>query len=153
MNTCHISPLEERPDDAKCVAEWIASEWGRLPIHEYLDTIRRHDAWLPALPRTLVAHVKDQVVGTVSILEDDLETRPEFNPWLGCLYVAHGWRRRGIGVDLLSRAETLAASNLAIRRLFLFTEAQADLYGRHGWLHLEYDTYRNKPITIMTKGL
>ena|SRR5947209_7047695 len=148
-----ISPLEYRRADAEKVAAWIASEWGRLPIHEYFLAMGRGDAWASLLPRTLVAHVGRDAVGTVSVLLNDLETRPEFNPWLGCLYVERSWRGRGIGMDLLRAAEMMASSQLSITRLYLFTDSQADLYARHGWSAFDHDVYLKKPVSLMTKRL
>jgi hypothetical protein len=67
------------------VGAWIEHEWRRLPIHAYFDAVARRETWNQSLPRTLIAIQRPMghVVGTVSILNDDMETRPDLNPWIG----------------------------------------------------------------------
>ena len=148
-----ISPLDLHPSDALKVGEWIKSEWGTLQIHSYIEAIAHGDRPAGPLPRTLVAHHENQIIGTISLLSDDLETRPEINPWIGCLYVSPNWRRQGIGGSLLVAAERMASQELGISKIFLFTEAQEKLYSSHGWIAIERDRYHNKEITIMLKQL
>lgn len=148
-----ISSLEEHPNECGIVADWILSEWGKLPILDYFEAIANSKGWAHSFPHSLVAHAKGSIVGTVSILLDDLETRPEFNPWLGCLYVHPEWRRRGIGTSLLTAAEKLATIRWRISDLYLFTENQTALYAKHGWKIVETDHYRKREITIMIKRL
>lgn len=145
--------LEKHPEHAAAVADWIMSEWGRLPIHDYFDATGRGERWRTPLPRTLIAMLGGELVGTASVLLNDLEMRPELNPWFGCLYVAPAFRRRGIGSRLIDEAQSLAANDLGITRIFLFTEHDARLYAQHGWETVESDQDHGKPITIMTRLL
>src|SRR5690349_8984032 len=114
-----VSPIELCPSDAAGVANWIRSTWGRLCIHDYFDAISGGQVWKQPLPRTLVAHIRNKAVGTVSVMLHDLETRPDLNPWLGCLYVQPAWRCQGVAGELLMSAEQMAAQSLGISVLHL----------------------------------
>ena len=151
--TLSIQRLEARPNEVATVASWIDSEWGQLPIHEYFAAIKSLDTERHHLPQTLIASFENGTVGTVSILLDDLETRPELNPWIGCLYVLPSWRRKGIGTTLLQAAEREASLRFHIERIYLFTELHAALYSKNGWSVVETDKYQGKIVTIMVKSI
>lgn len=146
-----ILAIEERPSFATAVAAWIEHEWERLPIHDYFEAVSSHVRWPRKLPRCFIALLKGELVGTVSLLENDLETRPDLNPWLGCLFVPQKYRRRGIGTELTKFAERCAFFDLRITRLFLFTEDQEQLYRQLGWRRIEECLYREYRVVIMDK--
>lgn len=145
-----VSDIRARPDAAHEVGEWLSEEWSQLPIHDYLDTVPRGNEPDEALPRVLIAERKGEIVGTASLLGEDMETRPGLGPWLGCVYVRSDQRGNGIGTLLIERAEALAES-LGIRTLHLFTDDCTGLYTKLGWSAVEQADYEGKPVTIMKK--
>lgn len=153
MSQFNINNLEDVPHLTPQVATWIESEWRRLPIHDYLDTVAKHQ-WRDgqSLPRTLVA-VEDRVaIGTVSLLLGDMDTRSDLNPWLGCLYVEKDHRKRGVATKLIQHAEGLAKS-MGIELLFLFTVREAYLFSKLGWVKIGEEFYEGENSTLMQKHL
>jgi len=153
MNGLEIKELEDHPASATIVADWVRQEWRTLPIHDYYRDV----AWgnptdRACLPRTLVALRADETVGTVSLLMSDMETRPDLNPWLGCLVVRPLDRGRGLGTRLVCEGMALARK-MAIDRLYLFTEKDEALYHRIGWTRLETEQYEGKLVTLMAIDL
>jgi hypothetical protein len=68
MINIRIEPLENQPQEADVVAEWISREWRQLAIHAYLAAVSERRPPISMLPRTLVALDKqtERGVGTVS---------------------------------------------------------------------------------------
>jgi N-acetylglutamate synthase-like GNAT family acetyltransferase len=145
-----ITNLDAVPAAAGQVARWIEDEWRRLPIHDYLAAVERGEGWNAPFPHVLIAEQGGAVVGTASILAGDMETRPELDPWLGCVYVRPEWRGRGIGAGLTRRVEMLAES-LGIRTLHLFTSDRASMYRKLGWSMVEETEYEGERVAIMRK--
>jgi N-acetylglutamate synthase-like GNAT family acetyltransferase len=147
-----ITNLDAVPAAAGEVARWIEDEWRQLPIHDYLGAVERGEEWSMPFPRVLIAEQGGVVIGTASILAGDMETRPELDPWLGCVYVRPEWRGQGIGAQLTKRVEMLAES-LGIRTLHLFTSDRAGMYRKLGWSMVEETEYDNERVAIMRKAV
>ena len=90
----------------------------------------------------------DVPVGTVSIIADDLETRPALTPWLASLYVLPKKRGRGLG-KMMVRHAVSAARAFGVATLYLYTPGQEKFYARLGWKLLEATEFRGRGITIM----
>ena len=108
-------------EDVRTVAQWHAAEWAYL--HPGEDTPAHCEERLRARVATILAFDGDEdgvVVGSVSIDEADMATRPWLSPWLAGLYVRADRRGRGIGAALIARALG-EAKRLGLRQLFLFT--------------------------------
>jgi N-acetylglutamate synthase-like GNAT family acetyltransferase len=102
-----------------------------------------------AIPKTFVALENDQIVGTASLVEDDMPTRPELTPWLAAVYVLPEFRHRGIGLALV-KAAMREAEALGVERLYLFTPDRVRFYNRLGWKVIEHTEYRGQNVTIMS---
>ncbi len=151
INDIKIYRLENKPDFAKEVSDWIESSWGILPIHDYFKAILGRQKWYLNYPVTLIATSNEKIIGTVSLLLNDLETRPEINPWIGCLFVKEEYRKNGVGSILMNEIEKFFASNFFTETCYLFTEDQDQLYRKLGWSFVEMDTYHGRKIAIMKK--
>lgn len=141
--------------EMKKVARWHQNEWAHLSPDKTVGTRveeLRESAVKEGLPLTLVAVEDDEIVGTISLAEDDLATRPEFSPWLSTVYVDSSVRRRGIGSRLVQRVEEVAADQ-GVDELFLYTPDQAPLYEKLGWETVSVETYRGEEVTVMRRDL
>ncbi len=83
---------------------------------------------------------------------NDLDIRPEIDPWLGALFVVPKWRRCGVG-SLLVRHKLEEAAQLKIPRLFLWTYSAEALYLKLGWRTIERTDYCGQRIVIMEYAL
>lgn len=102
------------------------------------------------VPLCLVAWEGAEPVGTLSIIDDDLPTHPEWKPWLADLVVAPAHRGRGLGTALFKRAEE------EFRRLgagtgYLFTWDHEAMYTRLGWQTFLTEPYREDLVAIMKR--
>jgi predicted N-acetyltransferase YhbS len=101
------------------------------------------------LPLTLVALADHHLVGTVSLKFQDLDIRPQLDPWLGALLVLPDWRERGIASRLMQRAVEVART-LNVARLYLWTSSAEGLYRKLGWQVVERAEYCGKTIVVMS---
>jgi PAS domain S-box-containing protein len=152
-----IIELKHKSKYALEVANLIDKEWGQLSIHSYWHHLNTKKEWYSNFPRTLIAVSNGKLIGTVSILLNDLEQRIDLNPWIGCLYVKNEFRKQGVASKLLNEAEYLAANSLKIDSIYLFTENKELMYSKLGYNTLQQTEYRDrgetKSITIMQKPL
>jgi len=87
--------LKDYPQFLPLVAKWCAAEWPSYydqgsyqAAYEYHFTTLQIDA----VPCGFVAMDGGELMGTISLLEEDMSIRPQYTPWLGCLYVDPPYR-------------------------------------------------------------
>ncbi len=150
-----LAYLIDHPEFFPLVAQWNWDEWHTLLVErsatefeEWLRTnVRRN-----AIPTTLLALEEGQPIGTVSVLDLDLELSDDLSPWLASLYVAPAHRGKGLGRALVQAAID-EASHLGFRKLYLYTPGQEEFYTALGWKRVETIRYRSRSITIMRRSL
>lgn len=152
---CQIDPLADFPDMIQTLAEWHDLEWRHLNPDNY-DLQARISEYRQAnspdhIPVMLVAHDNSKPMGSVRLIDDDMETHPELAPWLASLYVHPDFRRQGIATRLISEIEK-TAKRLGFDQLYLFTEDRKDFYKKLGWRELFRETYYSENVTVMTKN-
>lgn len=150
-----IERLVPASKPARTASRWIKDLWGELPIANYLEsTLQRDDGDLAQLPIVVGAiGPDDSLQGTVGLLADDLPSRRDLCPWVGCLVVRVDFRCRGLGIQLMTAIEA-QASTLGFSDLYLFAEPKLqDYYSKQGWADLEWAIDDGKPVVIMTKTL
>jgi GNAT superfamily N-acetyltransferase len=148
-----IDHLANHPELTDELAQLAWAEWQSLyeqrgetfsnALRKYRERIN-----INRLPLALVALVDKELVGTVSLKHNDLDIRPEINPWLGGVFVIPEWRRRGVA-SLLMRRAVEEARRLNLGRLFLWTSSAESLYLKLGWQPVERTEYCGKSIVIM----
>jgi predicted N-acetyltransferase YhbS len=150
-----IVPLVERPDLVDQVAVWGFTEWGHLNPGETLEQRRGRIRGKMNVDRVPVAFVAldnaDGIVGTASLIFDDLEGDPR-NPWLASVFVPAEHRGRGIASALVRTVED-AARRIGYSRLYLFTTSASALYAGLGWRALERRAYRGEHVQVMDRDL
>ena len=136
-----ISDLRQRPEFFDTIADRIWQAWWR-PNGYPLDYIRarlRENMNPAPIPLALVAHDGERFLGTSSVIESDLEERPQFSPWVAAVWVEEDARRRGVGAALVNRAvhECFA---LGIGRVYLCARPpMTGFYEGLGWTMIERD--------------
>lgn len=146
-----ILPLECAPQLADVISEWIESEWGVLDIHNHYKSISKGNFDKDDYPYSLVAISESGfAMGTVSILLNDMDIRPNLNPWLGCLFVHPEFRRKSVANALFASCEVLAYEK-NIPRLFLWTSKVHVMAEKFGWKHVEQVFFENENVFVMEK--
>lgn len=149
-----IDYLVDHPEFIPALARWHHAQWSDLSpegtIEHRMEELRAHVRG--GVPTTVVAHEDGVLLGSASLVESDMDTRPDLAPWLASVFVAPEHRRRGIGSVLVERVVDEARA-LGVDTLHLFTMDQEPLYARLGWSVLERGRYRDHDVVVMHRRL
>jgi len=129
-----IADLRECPWFAHAVAHHVWKEWWR-DERTFAHVRAKVEASIAggAFPFTLVAHERGTFIGTVSVVESNMEPRRDLSPWLSALWVDEQYRRRGWGSALLTSAIEKARAN-GRTDIFLATKPnRRRFYETRGW--------------------
>lgn len=147
-----IEYLSDHPEALAKLAEWQHAEWGYLrkgdTLEKRMERLRGFSNG-DRIPLTVVALEENEVLGSASLIEHDMETRMELTPWLAGVFVGEAYRRRGIGAELVRRIMS-EAGRLKVPLLYLYTVHSERFYAALGWNLHERTAYREQPVVIMT---
>lgn len=134
------------------LAAWHHAMWGALNPGSSLERRIAHltsHIGQPAIPMTLVAFAGETVLGSASLVQNDLTTHPHLSPFLASVYVGEPYRGQGIASALVARIGE-ETKKLGIEKLYLITPDQQSLYARLGWGEEEVVDYRGERDTLMS---
>jgi GNAT superfamily N-acetyltransferase len=141
MLTWTLSNLAQLPHFADTVADrgwhawWTNSAKGLATYRAGLELMLRGDV----IPMAFVAHRSETYLGSVLLIENDLEQRPNLSPWIAALWVDVEHRGQGIAQSLISTAR-ISAAKLGFSKVFLCAEENVTpYYLRRGWIQIETD--------------
>lgn len=101
-----ISNLRHHPSFADTIAHRGWNAWwteSGVPLEDYrahLDPMLGEDD----IPFALVAHEGDTYVGSVLVIDNDLDVRPDYAPWIAALWVDPDYRKQGVAAALIKDA-------------------------------------------------
>jgi GNAT superfamily N-acetyltransferase len=150
-----IDYLANHKQHIPVLARWFQAQWGHLkPVNTLEQRIARlhHKATTTSLPLAFIAIEGYQAVGSVSLVNCDMQTRPDYRPWLSSLFVATDYRGQGVGTRLIDRVRSEAAQR-GFDRLYLWTPDQEAFYAKRGWRVIEYTPYRGEQAIVMVRRL
>lgn len=152
MKDIQIENLSEHKNLIPLLAKWHYRQWGDLTgassEHDYQKILSTHIC-SQFIPMTLLAMNGNNLLGSVNIVESDLDIRPELTPWLAQLYVVPEQRDRGIGSTLVQAVFTQTA-DLGFDHLYLYTSGTLPLfYESMGWTIREIVQYKGKDRAVM----
>jgi GNAT superfamily N-acetyltransferase len=145
-----IEPLGSYPDLIDVTVAWQMAEWDPNGDVARWTRHRVEEAQMTGIPCAWVAFVDGDPVGSVSLVESNMDTRPDLSPWLAALFVIPSHRGRGIGTALIRRCEREAWS-VGANRLYLHTTTAQDLYERLGWATLGEEAYEGGCVILMVR--
>jgi predicted N-acetyltransferase YhbS len=106
-----------------------------------------------SIPITMVALDQATAIGSASILERDLDSRPDLSPWVASVVVRSDYQRQGVGTTLMRRIEKEAA-DLGIERLYLFTPDMEAFYATLGWKIVGPEIFKGRfEVTLMQRDI
>jgi GNAT superfamily N-acetyltransferase len=130
-----ISDLRQRPEFFDAVADRIWQEWWEpngYPL-AYVEGRLAENMQNTPIPLALVAHDGENFLGTSSLIESDLDERPELSPWVAAVWVEERARGHGVGAALVDAA-TRACFALGFPRAYLCARPRmTGFYERLGW--------------------
>lgn len=147
-----IESIADHLDLVYTIALWHFREWGHADptgsVKSWADGLRQKTN-RGRIPTTFVALEGDELLGSVTLVDHDMDSRLDLSPWLAGLYVKPEKRGRGVGSALTNYA-VQAAAQMGVKCLYLYTESARDLYLRLGWRSIGEDFYEGQIVTIMS---
>ena len=147
--------LADHPDLTSILAAWFFDQWGQNNPNlspEILEAAVKERLNRDFPPLCLVAFHRQKPVATAALKVREMETHPQFEHWLGNVYVLTDYRRQGIAT-LLIRRLLRQAKQIGIRNLYLYTRGQEELYEKLGWQTIEQLIYHGRQAKIMQQTL
>jgi len=150
-----VAFLKEHPHFLPLVARWCAAEWPSYydqgsyqAAFEYHLTTLQTDS----VPCGFVASEGGKLMGTISLLEEDMSIRPQYTPWLGCLYVDPAYRdRHGTVAKELTAFAEQHAFKLNIGDLYAWSHTLANHMKHIGWEEIERVNFLGGEAVILRK--
>jgi GNAT superfamily N-acetyltransferase len=150
-----IELLADRADFIPALAKWHYREWAYLRPGDSVEnrvSMLRERSGRSELPITYVASSSAGLLGSAMLIACDMDTRPEYSPWLAGVFVAPESRRRGVGQALVEHVMRQAAA-LGFVTLYLYTPSAQNFFLRLGWNILERTNYRGTDVIVMSHAL
>lgn len=142
-----IDYLVNHPTYVTQVAEWCCREWPWYYENGDMVAAQKYHLNTDLIPCALVALEGDKLAGTISIIEEDMDVRPNLSPWLGCLFVAPSFRGQGVASALIDEGASVA-KRLGLKKMFAWTESLDRLLARKGWDFRETVDYEGRIASI-----
>ncbi|CAH1673038.1 MULTISPECIES: GNAT family N-acetyltransferase [unclassified Chelatococcus] len=109
-SSIRITSLQQDPHFRAAVSDRIWKAWWREEGYSFDQIDQRVSESLgpETVPSALVASIGTEFLGTVSLIDSDMDERPAYSPWIAALWVDPEHRRQGIGAALVEAAATMA---------------------------------------------
>jgi GNAT superfamily N-acetyltransferase len=134
-NLAHVRHFADTVADRGWHAWWTDSGTALATYRLGLEPMLRGDA----MPMGFVAHRGETYLGSVLLIENDLEQRPNISPWIAALWVDVEHRGHGIAQNLIIYAQ-FAATKLGFSKIYLCAEEKVTpYYLRRGWKQIGTD--------------
>ena len=147
--------LKNHPSHLPAIARWCAAEWPQYyddgsyqSAYQYHLTTQQERV----IPSGMLALSDDSLLGTISLLEEDMSIRPQYGPWLGCLYVDPQYRGRNVARSLINFA-TEHARSIGLEELYAWSHTMGAFIQRLGWQEIERVDFLGAKATILRYDL
>lgn len=150
-----IEYLVDYADRLETLAGWHHGEWSHLNPGDTLEkrVIRmREHLGRRQIPTTFIALDGETLLGSASLLADDMHQYRDLTPWLASVFVAPEHRSCGVGGAVVQRVVEEARA-LGIKILYLYTPDRESFYLRIGWTVRERTEYMGIDVVIMQLSL
>jgi GNAT superfamily N-acetyltransferase len=152
----NIESIADHLELLPIIGKWHWDEWGHADPNGSVDTWTdglRERILRDKVPTTYIA-LSDQseLLGSVTLVDHDMDTHQELTPWLAGLYVSDEFRNLGIGSKLVNHAAE-KARRMGITKLFLYSSTAAGLYTKLGWQIVDEEFYEGEEVSVMVLNL
>ena len=150
-----LSNLAQDPTYIDQISVWFFEEWGDgiegRTVEQFSEVLNERMN-IDKLPVAFVALASGDLIGTVSLICNEISSLPQYEHWLASLFVAPEHRRQGWGAKIV-RAAVQIAPEYGIDKLFLYTHSHKDFYQQLGWEYVETVLYRKRDARILGYSL
>jgi predicted N-acetyltransferase YhbS len=152
-----ISYLADCPDLVGLLATWFHREWGQRNPKLTVDFLAKElEERLNRnrVPLTLVAFSGGEPIGSASLKIREMEIYPQYQHWLGSVYVLPEHRNQGVGTQMV-RQVIAEAKRLSVSELYLYTynRNREAFYARFGWQSLARPFYHGREVVVMKRTM
>jgi GNAT superfamily N-acetyltransferase len=129
---------DAQTQDFNEICQWHCDWWGqkRKWNRQQVEDFMRRCLGNDRLPLTFVGRINGKCICTYQLLMDDLiQNRPDFYPWLAAAYVKKQERGKGYMRQLMATVPEAMRAH-GIKQLYLHTRHK-ELYEKFGWQLLE----------------
>ena len=147
-----IEPIADNLGLIETIGRWHWDEWGHVDPEGSVEdwTARLAERVLrDRIPTSYVALSEQrELLGSVTLVDCDMDTYPDLWPWLAGLFVHADARDRGVGKSLV--LHTMERVRLmGIHKLYLYTAPAEQFYLRIGWRVIARDIYEGSHVAVM----
>lgn len=151
-----ITYLPKNESVIRTLATWIYQEWLTSDPNasiERMTSLLTARAESTEVPLTVVAMTDDgDPIGVANLTAADMKSRTDLTPWLSGVFVPPEQRGKGVGSALCIRIGE-EAKRLKLKKAYLFTKDQHELYSKLGWKVLVRENYKDMDVTVMALPL
>lgn len=106
------------------------------------------------LPQVFVAISDSEVIGAAELKLHEVKALPDFEYWVGGVYVSRLHRGEGVASDLTRHVMSKARTEYGVSSLYLQTEQEdGGLYKKLGWCEVTRIKYNERIRIVMAKEL
>ena len=148
--------LADEPDAATTVARWYFDEWGAespgVTVEKVIEQVSLACSRETA-PLIVLAKKGAKVIGAAELKIREMKIYPDYEYWIGGVYIHGEERGRGAG-SLLVRNLLGRAAAAGIQSLYLQTmDLTGGIYARLGFEPIEQVNYAGTDVLVMTMDL
>lgn len=147
--------LADHPEAVETVARWYFDEWGRAAGRSFDDELERVSTYTgrDTAPLIVLARRDGVAIGATQLKIREMEQFPEYEFWVGGVYVEASARGRGLASRLVEDVVARARA-AAIDRLHLQTEnLSGGLYARLGFEPLHEADSHGVRVVVMARDI
>ena len=148
-----IATLADHPEAVPVIAQWYFNQWGHeipgLTLDTLISKVREKARNRIDFPLTITLHEGDELVAVAELKFRENQNHPEYEHWLGGVYVSESHRGKGYLSVLVDRAK-LQVKQLKIDHLYLQCDPEhLGLYQKQGFTPLHKATHGELSTWIM----
>ena len=147
-----IIPLAACPRHIEQLALALHAEWQDFAPWREMEKIRAYYARCldgGGLPLAwLAVDGENRLLGSAALKRHDIAELPQYEYWLGDVFVLPEARGRGIGARLIEHA-LQQAREMALPELYLYTPDVQAVYAKYGWREIETRRHNGEVVSVM----
>lgn len=146
LQTEHVEPLVQA-----LYLEW--HDFAPWSSHDKIRAYYRRCLDGADLPLAFAAVAEDgRLLGSAALKRFDMEEFPQYEYWLGDVFVLPEHRGGGVGGALVEHC-LQAARNLRLPALYLYTPDVQAVYAKYGWREIATQWHNGETVSVMKLDL